>query len=229
MAAVVHVGGGRRVRVVQGREPEDGRSTGESESGPGGCVASSKISGRPGRQGGAGAARLRAGHAAASGRGEEDDGGAAWLPPRHPGRLPRHHATPPDALSLSLDLSPSSVLPTESRRRRRSQPPRPQPLPRSLSAYPSSARTPSPSTSTHRSPDAPRRCRGASSPTTAAGCRRPIHPLRRLPEHADLLFELTVSSYASPLSFPPRLRPVASIPPEPELACRRPCRRRSHR
>ena len=47
----------------------------------------------------------------------------------------------PDPLSLiprSLDLSPSSALPTESRRRRRSQPPRPQPFPRSLSASPSS-------------------------------------------------------------------------------------------
>ena len=66
MAAVVHVGGGGRVRVVRGREPEEGRSTGESESGPGGCVVSSKRSGRPGRQGGAGAARLRAGHTAAS-------------------------------------------------------------------------------------------------------------------------------------------------------------------
>ena len=146
--------------------------------------------------------------------------------------FPERHAPPCLSPSLSRALTPfpgSLPLSPESRRRRRSQPPRPQPLPRSLSAYPSSARTPSPSTSTHRSPDAPRRCRGASSPTTAAGCRRPIHPLRRLPEHADLLFELTVSSYASPLSSPPRLRPVASIPPEPELACRRPCRRRSHR
>ena len=145
---------------------------------------------------------------------------------------PERHAPPCLSPSLSRALTPfpgSLPLSPESRRRRRSQPPRPQPLPRSLSAYPSSARTPSPSTSTHRSPDAPRRCRGASSPTTAAGCRRPIHPLRHLPEHADLLFELTVSSYASPLSSPPRLRPVASIPPEPELACRRPCRRRSHR
>ena len=38
MAAVVHVGGGRRVRVVRGREPEEGRSRGECERGPeGGC------------------------------------------------------------------------------------------------------------------------------------------------------------------------------------------------
>ena len=37
VAMVVLVGGGGRVRVVRGREPEEGRSTGESERGQGGA------------------------------------------------------------------------------------------------------------------------------------------------------------------------------------------------
>ena len=148
----------------------------------------------------------------------------AWLPPRRPGRLPRRHATPPPRRSLTLSgslpflCSPHRESPPTSLATTAATATSSLPL-----CVPELSPDPSPSTSTHRSPDAPRRCRGASSPTTAAGCRRPIHPLRPLPEHADLLFELTVSSYASPLSSPPRLRPVPSIPPEPELACRRPC------
>ena len=35
---MVHVGGGRCVRVVRGRETEEGRSTGESERGPEGAA-----------------------------------------------------------------------------------------------------------------------------------------------------------------------------------------------
>ena len=36
VAEVVHVSGGGRVQVVRGREPDEERGTGESESGPGG-------------------------------------------------------------------------------------------------------------------------------------------------------------------------------------------------
>ena len=36
---MVHVGGSGRIREVRGREPEEWRSTGESERGPGGGVA----------------------------------------------------------------------------------------------------------------------------------------------------------------------------------------------
>ena len=56
-----------------------------------------------------------------------------------------------------------------------------------------------------RARTAPRRRLRPSSPTTAVGCRRPIRRLHRLPEHADLLFELTVSPCPFPLS--PRARP----------------------
>ena len=150
----------------------------------------------------------------------------AALLPRRSGRLPR---APRTSLPLSLTLPRSHPLPWISPSLTRESPPT------SLATTAATATSSLPLCVPELSPDAkplyvdppkpgcPKTMPRRFFPTTAAGCRRPIHPLRHLPEHADLLFELTVSSYASPLSSPPRLRPVASIPPEPELACRRPC------
>ena len=58
------------------------------------------------------------------------------------------------------------------------------------------------------------------------GSSSSIHHHRRVPEPANHPYGTAVSSHASPPSFPLRLRPVASIPPEPRARLRRRCRRR---
>ena len=81
---MVHVGGGGRVRVVRGREPKEGRSTGESESGPGGVrgvvqkIGEARQVGRSWR----GSRARRARSCFSSWQEEEDSaapGGPGWL------------------------------------------------------------------------------------------------------------------------------------------------------
>ena len=72
-------------------------------------------------------------------------------------------------------------------------------------------------------------CNAATIAVSIAGRRgssSSIHHHRRVPEPANHPYGTAVSSHASPPSFPLRLRPVASIPPEPRARLRRRCRRR---